>query len=143
MNVKMSKSLRVDFKLCTGCRTCTIVCTLKHEQQVGFQRSRIRVTKTLPRIASPVFKPVFCRMCRNAKCVAACPTGALVQDEATGLVDLDDAKCDGCGKCVQACPFDAIWLDEHAGVAVKCDLCGGDPTCVHYCTAGALIYGGN
>ncbi|RPI56805.1 MAG: 4Fe-4S dicluster domain-containing protein [Chloroflexi bacterium] len=132
--------LRVKVSVCTGCRACTVACALSHEGRVEIQRARIRVQKRLPEIEAPVFKPAFCRMCRNARCVAACPTGALVQDDAEGLVRLDAALCDGCGLCVPACPFEAIWLDDLRSVAVKCDECGGDPVCVRYCAPGALSF---
>jgi anaerobic carbon-monoxide dehydrogenase iron sulfur subunit len=72
----------------------------------------------------------------------ACPPGALTEDLATGLVNLNDELCNGCGECVTACPFDAIWMDEHRGVAIKCDLCGGEPVCVRYCAPGALMFKG-
>ena len=72
--------------------------------------------------------------------IGVCPTGALVEDEETRIVNLNTELCNGCGECVQACPFDAIWLDEKQGIARKCDLCGGDPTCVRYCAPGALVF---
>lgn len=137
---KKTQALRVDFKLCTGCRSCTIVCALTHAGRLEFQGARIRVEKNLPGMKLPVFKPVFCRMCKNAKCVGVCETGALVEDNATSLVNLDTALCNGCGECVTACPFHAIWLDEHSQFALKCDLCGGDPVCVKSCTPGALVF---
>lgn len=140
MSTQKRPTLRVKFSDCTGCRACTITCALSHEQQGEINRARIRVHKRMPEIEPPVFKPAYCRMCRNALCVAACPTGALVQDEESGLVVLDLDRCDGCGLCVEACPFEAIWLDDERGVAIKCDLCGGDPVCVRYCAPGALFY---
>jgi carbon-monoxide dehydrogenase iron sulfur subunit len=95
----------------------------------------------MPEIKTPVFKPVFCRMCRNAQCVDVCPTGALVQDEESGQVILYTELCNGCGECLEACPFDAIWMDDERGVVIKCDLCGGDPVCVKYCAPEALSFG--
>lgn len=141
MSAKKRPTLRVKFNKCTGCRACTIACALSHEQRGEIHRARIRVHKRMPEIEAPVFKPAFCRMCRNAQCVAVCPTGALVQDEESGLVYLDAELCDGCGLCLEACPFEAIWLDDERGVAIKCDQCGGDPVCVHYCAPGALVFG--
>jgi Fe-S-cluster-containing hydrogenase component 2 len=31
-------------------------------------------------------------------------------------------------------------IDRVKKVAVTCDLCGGDPTCVKFCPTGALLY---
>jgi Fe-S-cluster-containing hydrogenase component 2 len=31
-------------------------------------------------------------------------------------------------------------LDKSTGLAVNCDLCGGNPACVEYCPQGALHY---
>lgn len=140
MSPATPRSLRLNTALCTGCRSCTLACALSREGRAEVHRGRIRVHKSMPELQPPVFRPVFCRMCRNARCVAACPTGALVQNEATGLVDLDSARCDGCGRCVPVCPFGAIWLDGDGGRAIKCDLCGGDPVCVRYCSPGALSF---
>ena len=42
--------------------------------------------------------------------------------------------------CLLACPLGDIHFDREAGVAGKCDLCGGDPACVRFCTSGALRY---
>lgn len=140
MSTRKLPTLRVNFKACTGCRTCTIVCALHHADRLEFARSRIRVEKSLPRMDLPVFKPVYCRMCRNAKCIGVCPTRALVENQETGIVELKAELCNGCGECLQACPFNAIWVDEHSGIALKCDLCNGDPTCVQYCPSGALIF---
>jgi carbon-monoxide dehydrogenase iron sulfur subunit len=140
MSSKKRPTLRVNFKACTGCRACTIACALSHELQVEMYRARIRVQKRMPELKVPVFKPVFCRMCRNAKCVSACPTGALSQNGPDGLVVLDAGLCDGCGECQEVCPFEAIWMDEEGGIAIKCDLCGGEPVCVRYCAPQALIF---
>jgi anaerobic carbon-monoxide dehydrogenase iron sulfur subunit len=140
MTANRPRALRVNLKTCTGCRACTIICALTHEQRLELYRARIRVDKSMPELNKPVFKPRFCRMCRNARCIVACPTGALYEDPESHLVVLDPALCDGCGHCVEACPFDAIWIDERESVALKCDLCGGDPQCVKYCSPGALLF---
>lgn len=140
MSANKRPTLRINLSACTGCRACSLACALSHEEQVELERTRIRVHKSFPEVKTPVFKPVFCRMCRNARCVVACPTGALYEDEETGLVVLNAELCNGCGDCVEACPFDAIWLDEKRGVALKCDLCDGDPACVRFCAPGALTF---
>jgi Fe-S-cluster-containing hydrogenase component 2 len=41
--------------------------------------------------------------------------------------------------CLTACPFGAMGFVDN--VAIKCDLCGGKPSCVEFCQAKALTYG--
>lgn len=135
-----SPNLHVNFSVCSGCRACSIVCALSHENLLDLNHARIRVDKNFPGLERPVFRPRFCRNCKNARCVAVCPTGALTQQGNDGLVNLDVSLCNGCGHCVEACPFKAIWIDENQGIALKCDLCGGDPVCVKYCSLKALDF---
>jgi Fe-S-cluster-containing dehydrogenase component len=71
--------------------------------------------------------------------------GALSKDERTGAirVDTDPASpsaCIGCAACVDACPFGMAALHPETGVAILCDLCGGDPACVKRCATGAIVY---
>jgi Fe-S-cluster-containing dehydrogenase component len=132
------RNIRIVYKDCTGCRACTIVCALFHENQLELNRSRIRVEKNFPELNQPIFQPKVCRMCRNAKCISVCPTEALHYDEQGNLVILDPDLCNGCGLCIEACPFDAIWIDHKNNKALKCDLCGGDPMCIKYCSPGAI-----
>ena len=65
--------------------------------------------------------------------------GALNRDESTGVVVVDDSACTGCGDCITACPLHALALDEEKAIIFKCDLCGGDPECVKWCTREALL----
>ncbi|MDH5703068.1 MAG: 4Fe-4S binding protein, partial [Aigarchaeota archaeon] len=46
--------------------------------------------------------------------------------------------CIGCKECVWACPFGAMSVKK--GVAVKCDLCDGEPECAKVCVPGAIRY---
>jgi len=78
---------------------------------------------------------IACHQCENPPCAAVCPVGA-IRKLRSGLVEVDAARCIGCGACVEACPFGAITVVN--GKAVKCDLCGGDPACVKQCMPGAL-----
>jgi Fe-S-cluster-containing hydrogenase component 2 len=88
-------------------------------------------------------KPLFnfalaCRSCEDAKCVKACPEKALSQAEGTGIILVNDAKCKGCDWCVQACEHGGIEIHPESGLAVACDLCGGEPQCVEFCPEEAL-----
>lgn len=131
----MSKVLIVEPDKCTSCRLCELACS---EQAVGaFQPSRAHIQVAIHADEAFYF-PSVCIQCADAACVEACPTEALVRDPNTGAVVVVAEKCDACGDCVDACPYGAIrCVDE---LARKCDLCGGDPQCVQYCTAGALRY---
>jgi Fe-S-cluster-containing hydrogenase component 2 len=122
-----------DSKLCTGCRTCELVCVGFHDRLSNPKASRIRVIRSEP--ASDV--AITCRQCENAPCMMACPVSA-IRKLKSGLVEVVDARCIGCGACAEACPFGAIWLHPVTKTALKCDLCGGDPQCVKQCMPVAL-----
>lgn len=122
-----------DPDLCTGCRTCEVVCSGFHERVFNPRKSRIRVVKIDPNVDVAV----ACHNCADAPCAQVCPEGAIHRSP-SGLVEVDDQRCIGCGLCTEACPFGAIWLHPDTGRAIKCDLCGGDPQCVKQCPAGAL-----
>jgi Fe-S-cluster-containing hydrogenase component 2 len=79
-----------------------------------------------------------CRFCEDAKCVTACPEKALSQCELTGIIMVKEKKCKGCDWCIQACPHGGITIHSDTGIAVACDLCGGEPKCVESCPEEAL-----
>ena len=65
---------------------------------------------------------------------------ALTRDPQTAAIIVEKEICLGCGLCVAACPFGYMQLDEPFRKATKCDLCGGNPTCVQVCMAEALHF---
>ena len=135
------KRILVREDVCSGCRACEVACVAWHEGRFGTATSRLRVTK-IEHLG--VDYPHVCRLCRRAPCVAACPTGALYKDETlgtgTGAVLLRPDDCIGCAACVDACPFGMAALHPETGLALICDLCGGDPACVKRCVTGAIVY---
>jgi carbon-monoxide dehydrogenase iron sulfur subunit len=131
------KRILVREDVCSGCRACEVACVAQHEGQFGIAAARIRVTK-IEHLG--VDRPHVCRLCRRAPCVAACPTGALYKDDATGAVLLHSDDCIGCSACVDACPFGMAALHPETGLALICDLCGGNPACVKRCATGAIVY---
>ncbi len=131
------KRIQVCEDVCSGCRACEVACVAHHEGRFGAATARIRVSK-VERLG--VDHPHVCRLCRRAPCVAACPTGALYKDERTEAVLLRADDCIGCSACVDACPFGMAALDPGTGLALICDLCGGDPACVKRCATGAITY---
>jgi Fe-S-cluster-containing hydrogenase component 2 len=123
------KHLKAVKELCTGCGICEMVCSLGHTGDVNPIRARLGVMET----EDEWRYPVICRHCKRPKCEEACPVpGAMRQDAKTGAVVLDVEKCDRCGACREACPFDAVFQGPD-GEVLKCDLCGGEPSCVEYC----------
>jgi carbon-monoxide dehydrogenase iron sulfur subunit len=130
--------LVVRAELCSGCRACQVACVARHEGLFGVHTARLRIIKNE---ALGTDRPQVCRLCRRAPCVAACPTGALHQDETTSAVLLKAEACTGCQKCLEACPFDVIGLHPQTNLPLICDLCAGEPACVQRCPTGAISYG--
>jgi heterodisulfide reductase subunit A len=50
--------------------------------------------------------PRLCVAC--GRCIEACPYGALIADEETGITEVLPVLCEGCGVCTVACPSGAI-----------------------------------
>ncbi|MHB9003068.1 MAG: 4Fe-4S dicluster domain-containing protein [Coriobacteriia bacterium] len=119
--------LLVDTKKCSGCTSCMMACSLTHHGETNLSLSRIQITQNPFGRFPDDIQISQCRQCPYPSCVAACPTGAMHADEATGVRTVDEGKCIGCERCVNACPFTpsrALWNyeDKHAQ---KCDLCAG------------------
>ena len=131
------KRLFVHKELWSGCRACQVACVAQHEAVFGIATARLRVVKVA---SQGIDHPHVCRLCRRAPCVAACPTGALYKDDETGAVLLRAEACIGCWACADACPFGMAALHPQSGLALICDLCGGDPACVKRCATGAITY---
>jgi carbon-monoxide dehydrogenase iron sulfur subunit len=123
--------------ICSGCRACEVACVASHEGRFGTATARIRVSK-IEFLGLDL--PHVCRLCRHAPCLAACPTGALYRQEPSGAILLHSDDCIGCSTCVDACPFGVVTLHTETGLALICDLCGGDPACVKRCATGAITY---
>ena len=136
-----------DFKRCTGCRICEIVCSMHKFGTINPEYSRIRVIPF-----KGVDIPVLCRICADPKpCIQACPASdpedqtnsILYVDEESGAVIVDadkcvELKCDR--ECSTACPAKAIFFHPQEKYPLICDLCGGDPECVKECPEGCLEF---
>lgn len=128
---RMERKLWVarDYRNCTGCRLCEVACSLKHEEQIWPEASRVRVFMLVPGVEVPH----LCTQCHDYPCVAACPEEALSVDEETGAVIVNDEKCTACGICIHVCPGEVPHLHPDRNRIVICDLCGGDPECAKIC----------
>jgi anaerobic carbon-monoxide dehydrogenase iron sulfur subunit len=129
----------VNSRVCTGCRTCEIICSLSHEGECNPEISRIHIFQQEEK---GLDLPVVCQQCRTAVCRTVCPEKAISKDAGTGAIVIDQEKCTGCESCVFACYFGAVNLRRvgRRNRAFVCDLCGGDPLCVKFCDTRALSY---
>jgi anaerobic carbon-monoxide dehydrogenase iron sulfur subunit len=128
-----------DSRVCTGCRTCEIICSLNHEGECNPEKSRIHILQQEER---GLDLPVVCQQCRTPICRTVCTAKAISRDPGSGAMLVDQEKCTGCESCVFACYFGAINL-RAVGTKHKafiCDLCGGDPMCVKFCDTHALSF---
>jgi Fe-S-cluster-containing dehydrogenase component len=124
--------------LCSGCRTCEIVCTANKEGVGSSELSRMFWTKDI--MNACITNIMTCKQCAGAECVVSCPTKSLHVDATTGARVIDADLCVGCQLCIYACPVEPprIRYDAAKNVCFKCDLCSGDPQCVKFCPTGAL-----
>jgi anaerobic carbon-monoxide dehydrogenase iron sulfur subunit len=129
------KALAVEPKVCSGCRTCEVICSLSHEGQVDLERARLYVKANS---FSGSFIPQVCRQCSDAPCFYACPESAIEIEEVNGTVIIDPERCTGCRACQEACPFQVIRFDQEKKKAFKCDFCQGSPECAKWCPVNAL-----
>jgi len=128
------KFVAADLEKCTGCGVCELVCALKREKVYSPRLSRIKILR-LYRLLN---MSITCKLCENPPCVTACQLDCLIQSEKTGVVKVDEDKCDCCGWCIEACPYGAIVLNLEKETVMMCDLCDGDPQCVEWCPEEAL-----
>lgn len=133
----MTSRFIVTPTLCTGCRTCELACSFAHQVdgKPGHTRIVIHVSGK-----KDLWIPVVCLQCDDPACVKSCLVDALKRNHETGAVELNQEKCVKCLACVAACPFGCSLLDSQHNMIVKCDLCGGDPVCAHFCPSKALFY---
>lgn len=142
----------IDATRCIDCKGCLISCKVANSVPTGQWRNWIKTDVRPVQGKGPggtrqvVFQPGSCMHCQNAPCLEACPTAATWRDE-DGVVQVDRARCIGCGQCVAACPYDARFIHADLHVADKCDFCterraqGLQPACVDTCPTHARIFG--
>jgi len=79
-------------------------------------------------------------MCEDPSCVKSCPRSALSKDMETGIIHVNEDKCNGCAWCIESCEFGAIILHPTKNTVKICDLCDGAPKCIQYCPRDALMF---
>lgn len=140
--------LIIDIDRCWGCKTCQVACKVEHGLTAEDFRpiEPARVERELDGQARCDFLPLTCMHCTDPACMGACLKKAIYRDE-EGLIQVDAAKCVGCGLCASACPYGAIGLahrQEKSRLAIKCDLCsqrrarGFLTSCEQHCLGGAI-----
>lgn len=132
-----NKVLAVDPKKCIGCGLCQIACSINRCGVSNPTLSCIRVVNWMMKAA---FLPVSCQQCEDAPCMAVCPKDAIYRDSDMDRVMVDYHRCVSCKMCVAACPFGAMGFDDNLRKVFKCDLCGGQPQCVEFCTPNSLSF---
>jgi TPP-dependent indolepyruvate ferredoxin oxidoreductase alpha subunit len=130
----VSQFVNCEPEKCVGCLVCEYACSMEKENVFNPLKSRIRALRLDPLSNAAI----ACRACKDAPCVAACPENALTQSVETGVVMVDEDKCNGCGWCIEACEYGAITLHPNNQKVIVCDMCDGEPECVLWCPEGAL-----
>ncbi|MFZ5943893.1 MAG: 4Fe-4S dicluster domain-containing protein [Bacillota bacterium] len=136
--------INVRYEQCTGCRACQTACSIKKENTLWPEASRIKVLQVGN---GPLDIPISCHQCADHPCVAACPPKiqALSFNPQSGVVIVDDKKClrakgVQCKGCAKACPAQTVTYHPQQKVPLFCDLCDGDPACVKACGPQALAF---
>lgn len=133
----MKMQYQVIPHLCIGCRTCELACSFTHAQNGKPGRSRIY---PLDAGYKEMWVPVVCLQCEDPACVKSCLVDAIKMNSSTGAYEINREVCVRCMACVAACPFGCSLFDQQHNEVIKCDLCGGDPACAHFCPTKALVY---
>jgi len=154
-NARELSFIIMDYKKCTGCRTCETVCS-SFNNKVRFEGEEINGTGNPFYSNIKVFGynpdvdiPVTCSRCIDAPCIAACPVEkegktekkALSRNEKDFTVQFDETICIRCGLCVEACINGIVRQNNETGYPFgRCTLCDGEPQCVKFCPYEALSF---
>ena len=155
MNDQSPLSLLIDLERCIGCKSCEAACKQSNALGPHTYRNRVMWYGEDDKAAEP-FRPalmdfltVTCQQCERPACLRACPVNpkAISKDPITGVVQINEDRCTGCGECAVACPYGAIGYNAEKHHAVKCDLCahrreeGDGPACAAVCPTDAIQFG--
>lgn len=132
----MSKILTIYPDKCTNCRSCELACSFHKTGKFNPRESAVNV---LFYEEAAISVPIMCMQCEEPACMKVCPVGAISRNE-NGSVVSNPKKCIGCKLCVSACSMGNIAVSNVTKRIIKCDLCGGDPSCAKICPSGAIQY---
>jgi len=122
--------LGVKEELCSGCRTCQLVCSLHNLGENNPKKAALAVRGLFP--APGRYQLVTCDQC--GECAEVCPVEAIKEQNGNYIIDAE--LCTGCLACVEACPRGAMFTHPDREAPIKCTGCG---ECVKYCPRGALL----
>ena len=144
------QAMVIDLHRCTRCDDCVKACASSHDGNPRFVRQGVSHDR-LQFVQA-------CMQCSDPVCMIGCPTGSIARDEDTGVVEIHEPICIGCGTCASACPYENIRMAEvfdHQGrpyrdaqhgkpivKATKCDMCSRQPSgpaCASACPHDALV----
>jgi benzoyl-CoA reductase subunit BamC len=131
---RIIKNIKIDVDKCNGCRACEVACSLFHARPKYSSnnpaRSRVRVIRDL---VNDIYVPVFAGEYTPAECLG--------RDKYV----IDGKEYDECAFCRASCPSRDLFKEPDSGLPLSCDMCEsdppiGEPMCVQWCLADALIY---
>lgn len=144
-----TEAMVIDLHRCTRCDDCVKACAATHDGNPRFVREGL-IHERLQFVQA-------CMHCADPVCMIGCPTGAIHRHAETGVIQIQEPICVGCGVCASSCPYQNIrmtpindkqgrpYRDGKNGLpimkATKCDLCQSQPSgpaCVSACPHDAL-----
>jgi Fe-S-cluster-containing dehydrogenase component/CRP-like cAMP-binding protein len=144
------QAMIIDLHRCTRCDDCVKACASVHDGNPRFARQGVAHGR-LQFVQA-------CMHCSDPVCMIGCPTGSIARDRETGVVEIHESICVGCGTCAAACPYDNIQMTEvfdpqgrpyrdmdsgqPIAKATKCDGCHSQPAgpaCAAACPHDALV----
>jgi anaerobic dimethyl sulfoxide reductase subunit B len=145
----------INSSVCSGCKTCQVACKDKNDLKPGINWRRVYDIQgggyksengIITSVPFAYNLSLSCFNCENPRCMAACPTKAIYENE-NGIILIDHDLCMGCRYCEWVCPYGAPQFDPDIKMMTKCNLCedyvsdGRKPSCVDACPMRALDFG--
>jgi len=163
----MGKGFFTDTTVCIGCKACQVAChewngieTKSDFQLLGTSYDNtgklsaenwrhVKFIEQFPDDGSPgrwLMMSDVCKHCKDAPCMAVCPTNAIIRTE-FDTVFIQQDTCNGCRDCIAACPFGVIGFSDVDKKVHKCTLCYDrlqnnlEPACAKACPTQSIMFG--